>query len=44
MKLMLPPGKQQLHLTAMVVGVHAAYGAIVALVVDALRDRTLVRP
>ncbi len=44
MKLMLPPGKQRPHLTAMVIGVHAAYGTIVALVVDALRDRTLVRP
>ncbi len=44
MKLMLPPGKQRPHLTAMVVGVHAVYGAIVALVVEALRNRTLVRP
>ncbi len=44
MKLMLPPAKQRPHLTAMVVGVHAAYGAIVALVVKALRNRTLVRP
>ncbi len=44
MKLMLPPGKQRPHLTAMVVGVHAAYGAIVALVVKALRHRALVRP
>ena len=44
MKLMLPPGKQRSHLTAMVVGVHAAYGAIVALVFNALRNRALVRP
>jgi len=44
MKLMLPPAKQRPHLTAMVVGVHAAYGAIVALVFNALRNRALVRP
>ncbi len=43
MKLMLPPPKQRPHLTVMVVGVHAAYGAIVALVFDALRNRSLVR-
>ena len=40
MKLMLPPGKQDAQLTAMVVGVHAAYGSIVALVVDTRRRRT----
>ncbi len=44
MKLMLPPPKQRRHLTAMVVGVHAAYAAIVALGFNALRNRTLVRP
>lgn len=44
MKLMLPPAKQRPHLTAMVVGVHAAYGATVAVVFNALRNRTLVRP
>ena len=44
MKLMLPPGKQRPHLTAMVVGVHVAYGAIVALVFNALRNHALVRP
>ncbi len=32
MKLMLPPGKQQPRTTVMVIGVHTAYGAIVALV------------
>ena len=43
MKLMLPPAKQRPHLTAMVVGVHATYGTIVALVFNALRNRALVR-
>jgi hypothetical protein len=44
MKLMLPPAKQRPQLTAMVVGVHAVYGAIVALVFDALRNLALGRP
>ncbi len=39
MKLMLPPAQQQARLTAMVIGVHAAYGAILALVVHLLRRR-----
>ncbi len=43
MKLMLPPGKQRPYLAAMGIGVHAAYGAIVALVFNALRNRALVR-
>ncbi len=43
MKLMLPPGKQRPYLAAMVIGVHVAYGAIVALVFNALRKRALVR-
>ena len=42
MKLMLPPGKQRPRLTTMVVGMHAAYGAIVALVFAALRNRAPV--
>ena len=43
MKLMLPPAKQRPHLTAMVVGVHATYGTIVALVFNALHNRALAR-
>lgn len=41
MKLMLPPAQQRPQLTAMIVGVHAAYGCVVALVFDLLRNRTL---
>ncbi len=37
MQLMLPPGKERPRLTAMVVGVHAAYGALVALACHLLR-------
>ena len=36
MKLMLAPGQQRPRLTAMVIGVHAAYGAVVALAFDVL--------
>ncbi|MDP9315529.1 MAG: hypothetical protein M3R24_32500 [Chloroflexota bacterium] len=36
MKLMLAPTQQQPRLTTMVIGVHAAYGAVVALVVHLL--------
>ncbi len=36
MKLMLPPTQQQPRLTTMVIGVHAAYGAILALVMHLL--------
>lgn len=43
MKLMLPPAQQQARLTAMVIGVHAAYGAILALVVDLLRRQDAAR-
>ncbi len=39
MKLMLPPGEQRPRTTVMVVGIHAAYGAIVALVFHLLRRR-----
>ncbi len=37
MQLMLPPGRQRPRLTAMVAGVHAAYGALVALAFRLLR-------
>ena len=43
MKLMLPPGQQRPWTVAVVVGIHAAYGAIVALVVRQLRDEKLSR-
>ncbi len=38
MKLMLPPAKQHPRLTAMVIAVHVAYGALVALVFHLLRN------
>jgi hypothetical protein len=38
MKLMLPPGKQKPYITAMVIGVHVAYGSLVALVFGQLRS------
>ena len=37
MQLLLPPSKERARLTAMVVGVHAAYGALVALACHLLR-------
>ena len=39
MKLVLPPGRQRPGTTAMVVGVHAAYGLIVAYLFDWLKAR-----
>ncbi len=39
MKLVLPPGRQRPRTTAMVVGVHAAYGLIVAYLFDWLKAR-----
>ncbi len=39
MKLVLPPGRQRPPTTALVVGVHAAYGVIVAYVFHWLRSR-----
>lgn len=38
MKLILPPREQRRRVTALVMGIHAAYGAIVALVFHALED------
>ena len=43
MQLMLPPGQQRPRTTAVVVGIHAAYGAIAALVVRQLRGKATSR-
>ena len=39
MGLVLPPGRQRPRTTAMVIGVHAAYGTVVALLYDLLSGR-----